>query len=114
MSTCPDTDKYLTVAEIVERFGVSERTARRHRAKGTLPSENRRKAMRHGKVYTVPAEGNGKRLPPLAHRYDLPMARAAIRRVLKAAHYYNEHDVAMAQEIMEDISLLLYYWKRGA
>lgn len=52
----------MSVADIVEKFGVSERTARRHRSKGTLPSDDRVKTMKGGQDNNGPSS-SGRRSP---------------------------------------------------
>lgn len=118
-----DTGKYLTMADadkcgysrmsakqVAAQFGVSERTARRHIAKGTLPAADRRKASRYGKVFTVPAPGPSLR-SSMCHGDDLLMARAALRRVAKRGDRFNDNDLATAKEILDELALLVGAWR---
>ncbi len=98
----------MTVEEIVARYGVSERTARRHRARGTLPSDDRRATYRLGKVITFPARS------PLAknstHAWKhLIVARNALRKAANSARL--EHcDLALALEIYGEVEALTSSW----
>ena len=103
----------MTAKEIAERFGVSVRTARRHLSKGTLPTEQRRKAVRYGKVFTVPAPGPSLR-DSMCHGSDLMMARAAIRRTARNGDWFNDNDLAMADEIFSELAILLKEWRAAS
>ena len=102
----------VSAKEVAEKFGVSERTARRHLAKGTLPSANRRKASRYGKVFTVPAPGPSLR-DTMCHGTDLLMARAALRRVDRYGDRFNRADLVMAEEIFAELAVLLHGWREA-
>lgn len=94
----------MSVPEIVERFGVSERTARRHRARGTLPSDSRRKAYRQGRVLTMPAESPLNMHATYAWK-QLTIARNAIRNASRSAKV-ELRDIQLALQIYDDIALL--------
>lgn len=101
--TSEDSHK-MSVAEIVERYGVSERTARRHRARGTLPSEDRRKFWRRGKIYTMPAESTQKRKFTYAHSH-LVAARNNVRNAKRSA-YVDESDLAIAMQLYDQLATI--------
>ncbi|MCE9613106.1 MAG: hypothetical protein K8T26_02445 [Lentisphaerae bacterium] len=92
----------LTAKIMAAEHGVSIRTARRHIARGTLPTSERRTG-RDGKRY--PAGGIGR--SPL-HR-PLAVARANIRRAARAAEF-TAGDRAVLNDIVAEASALLNTW----
>lgn len=105
----------MSVSAIVERFNVSERTARRHRANGTLPSSDRVLTRRNGKIYTVPSH----QPDHVRTRYwsklstDLYMARDAIRRVSRA-ECFADADLRLAMQIYDEVAALTDCWRSSA
>jgi hypothetical protein len=104
--------RQMSVSEIVEHFKVSERTARRHRAVGTLPSSDRVKTIRNGKMYTVPRH----QPDHVRTRYwsrlstDLYMARDAVRRV-SSAERFTDADLRLAMQIYDEVAALADGWR---
>lgn len=110
ISTWPEGEaknKYLqmSTAELAREFGVSERTARRHRAKGTLPAADRRKGFGGG---TWPAS-SPRALPcTWAFRQLLP-ARAAVRRASRVESVSHE-ELCLAMQIRDDVTAAIRRW----
>jgi hypothetical protein len=102
----------MNTKEMAERFHVSERTARRHIARGTTP-DIRRKVGADGKTYPGShASYRHGRQPsrqwtPLVT--DLGMARNAVRRLARAPKFTDE-DLAELRIIAGEAGELLRHW----
>ena len=100
----------LTAREIAETYGCSERTARRHKARGTVP-DKLRITGEDGKTYPGSYRGPGEReTDGTCHGDDLVMARNAIRRV-KPGERFTEHDLFILETIAGESARLLRQWK---
>ena len=110
ISTWPEgaaKDKYLqmSTAELAREFGVSERTARRHKARGTLPAVDRRKGFGGG---TWPA-CSPRALPFTWTFRQLLPARAAVRRASRVESVSHE-ELCLAMQIRDDINAAIRRW----
>ena len=98
----------LTAKQIAAAYLVSERTARRHLAKGTLP-DTRRRAGRDRKTY--PGGARHARAPPRPEpKRDLTMARNAIRRAARAG-MFTSVDCAVMEVIAAEAAAALAEWR---
>jgi predicted transcriptional regulator len=106
------TEAPKTVKEIAYDFAVSERTARRHLAKGTLP-DTHRKMGPHKKSYPAGMRKAAHeyvyiKQTPLHH--ELTMAKNAVRRLARA-NAFNERDIPVLCTIAEEAAALLQAWE---
>lgn len=108
MTGHPEHIPHLTAREIAERFGVSERTARRHRARGTLP-DSRRIPGADGKTYPRSYRPTRREDTEPCHGHDLVMARNAIRRAARGEQF-TDHDLMLMQTIAQEAADLLMHW----
>ena len=111
MTGHPGYTPHLSAREIAVRFGVSERTARRHRAQGTLPDPKRARGA-DGKTY--PGSYRPARREDLepCHGRDLVMARNAIRRAARGEQF-TDHDFMLMQTIAAEATDLLTHWREN-
>jgi hypothetical protein len=100
----------MNAREMAGTFGVSERTARRHIARGTTPDE-RRSVGRDGKTYPGSYHPHGSRggRPYTALSWDLEMARNAVRRLARATSF-SPDDLAELRTIASEARDLLQGW----
>jgi predicted DNA-binding transcriptional regulator YafY len=102
----------MNTKEMADAFGVSERTARRHIARGTTP-EQTRTLGRDGKTYAGLRDAYphsfrpGRPSGPLAA--DLIMARNAVRRLARASAF-SPDDLAELRTIAKEAADLLVEW----
>lgn len=102
----------MTATEMAAAFAVSERTARRHIARGTTP-DIRRTVGRDGKTYagshdSYPHSFRSRR-PYSALSRDLEMARNAVRRLARATAF-SPDDLAELRTIATEAGTLLQAW----
>jgi hypothetical protein len=97
-----------TSREIIETYGVSPRTARRHARNGTLPSMART-VGRDGKSYPAMRKGLARKSP--LHR-DIAMARNAIRRLARAETIYAS-DLGEIETIRREAIDLWRRWREA-
>ena len=101
----------MNAKEMAATFGVSERTARRHIARGTTP-DARRTVGRDGKTYagSHASYHHGRRSRPYAPlSRDLEMARNAVRRLARATTF-SPDDLAEVRTIATEATSLLQEW----
>jgi len=100
----------MNAREMAGTFGVSERTARRHIARGTTP-DARRSVGRDGKTYPGSYHPPGSRdgRPHTALSRDLGMARHAVRRLARATAF-SPDDLAELRTIASEAGELLQEW----
>ena len=102
----------LNTKEMAEQFQVSERTARRHIARGTMP-DDRRTIGTDGKTYLDSHNSyrhgrpRGRQWTPLVT--DLGIARTAVRRLARAPKFMDE-DLAELRTIAGEAGELLRRW----
>jgi hypothetical protein len=102
----------MNTKEMADTFGVSERTARRHIARGSTP-DPRRTLGRNGKTYAGSRDSNahvfrpGRPVGPLSR--DLIMARNAVRRLARATAF-SPDDLAELRTIAKWAADLLAEW----
>ena len=102
----------MTAKEMAATFGVSERTARRHIARGTTP-DAQRTIGRDGKTYAGSRDSyrrgsrSGRPYSPLSR--DLGMARNALRRLARATAF-SPDDLAEMRTIASAAGDLLREW----
>jgi hypothetical protein len=102
----------MNTKEMAETFGISERTARRHIARGTTPVARRTVGV-DGKAY--PGSHNSyrhgrrpsRRWTPLMT--DLGIARTAVRRLARVTKFTDE-DLAELRIIATEAGELLRHW----
>jgi hypothetical protein len=102
----------MNAKEMAATFGVSERTARRHIARGTTP-DPRRTVGRDGKTYAGSRDsyrrGPRSGRPYTALSRDLEMARNAVRRLARATSF-SPDDLADLQTIATEAAALWGEW----
>ena len=102
----------MNAKEMAATFGVSERTARRHIARGTTP-DARRTIGRDGKTYAGSPDSyrhgsrSGRPYTPLSR--DLEMARNAVRRLARVTSF-SSHDFDELRTITTEAAALLQTW----
>jgi hypothetical protein len=105
-------DAPMNAKEMAATFGVSERTARRHIARGTTP-DARRKLGRDGKTYAASRDsyrsGSCSACPYSALSRDLKMARNAVRRLARATAF-SPDDLAELRTIATEAAALWGEW----
>jgi hypothetical protein len=102
----------MNAKEMAATFGVRERTARRHIARGTTP-DPRRRVGRDGKTYAGSRDsyrrGPRSGRPYTALSRDLEMARNAVRRLARATAY-SPDDLAELRTIATEAAALWGKW----
>ena len=102
----------MNAKEMAATFGVSERTARRHIARGTTP-DARRTIGRDGKTYAGSRDSyrhgsrSGRPYTPLSR--DLEMARNAVRRLARAPAF-SPDDLPELRTIATEAAALWGKW----
>lgn len=99
----------LSARQIAERFGVSERTARRHKARGTMP-DPLRSVGQDGKTYPGSYRPSSRETDRTALSGDLVMARNAIRRVARS-DTFTDLDAVTLETIVTEAAALLDAWR---
>ncbi len=102
----------LTTAEIAATYGVSLRTARRHKAAGTLPDEQRTVGL-DGKTYAASAASyDHARRPSTALTADLAAARNALRRIGRSPSFA-ARDLKDLQDLLMEGLMVKGQWQDG-
>jgi hypothetical protein len=102
----------MNAKQMAATFGVSERTARRHIARGTTP-DARRKVGRDGKTYAGSRDSyphsfrHARQHGPLSR--DLEMACNAVRRLARATAFHTD-DLVGLRTVATEAADLLAMW----